>query len=148
MSKKLLPKAFTDRLEFSGLTEDEKQSIRERAFEQIAKEKKARAEEAYFDAALKDAKKADEPTLQMEDVFIDLPGHAVRLLIDGVEYLHGFTYEVNSLQAQTMREMVQRAWDHEDEIGGANRNFYNKPRNLNLTRRSQNITTSRLMHGV
>jgi len=144
---KKLPKAFTDRLEFSGLTEEEKETIRARAVETVAKEKKARAEEAFMEAALKDARKVDEPKLQMEDVFVDLPGHAVRLLIDGVEYLHGFTYEVNAHKAQTMREMIQRAWNHEDEIGGANRNFYNKPLNRTLTRRSQNITTSHL-HGV
>jgi hypothetical protein len=146
MARKL-PKSFTDRLEFSGLTEEEKQTIRERAIEQIAKEKKIRAEEAFMEAALQDARKEDEPDLQMEDVFIDLPGNSIRLLIDGVEYLHGFTYEVNAPKARTMREMVQRAWNHEDEIGGANRNFYNKPANRHLSPRSQNVTTSRL-HGV
>src|SRR5260370_32114496 len=121
------PKSFTDRVEFCGLNEEEKTEIKNRAMEQVAKEKRARAEEKFFDAALQDARKADEPVYQMEDVLIDLPGHAVRLLIDGVEYLHGFAYEVNKPQGDTIREMVQRAWTHEDEIGGANRNFYNKP---------------------
>lgn len=138
-----LPKSFTDRLEFSSLTEEEKTEIRARAEEQVTKERKAKSEEAFFQAALDDARKGEQPALQMMDVFIDLPGHAVRILIDGVEYLHGFTYEVNSLQAATMREIVQRAWEHEDEIGGANRQFYKRPLNRTLNRHS-NITTSHL----
>jgi hypothetical protein len=143
MAGKKLPKSFTDRLEFCGLNEEEKEAIKARALEQVAIEKKAKAEEQFFNAALKDARRADDPKLQMLWVFVDLPGHAVRLLIDGVEYLHGFSYEVNSQQAATMAEMMQRAWSHEDEIGGANRNFYNKPLNRNLTRRS-NVTTHHL----
>jgi hypothetical protein len=138
-----LPKSFTDRLEFCGLTEEEKAEIKDRAMQQVATEKRARAEEKFFEAALQDARREDQPVYQIEDVFIDLPGHAVHIMIDGVEFLHGFSYEVNKPQADTIREMVQRAWNHEDEVGGANRNFYDKPRNVRLTRRS-NVTTRHL----
>ena len=145
MVKKDLPEAFTKRLEFSGLTEEEKHEIRERALEQVAAEKRARVEESYMQQALDEARSADDPELRMEDVFIDLPGHAVRLLIDGVEYLHGFVYTVNELQAQSMRDMIQHAWNHEDEVGGANRQFYNKPRNTRLNRRTGNLTTRQIL---
>ena len=147
MAPRKLPRAFAERLENTSLTEDEKEEIRQRAFEQVEKERKARAEEAFMQQALDDARRADEPTLQMEDVFIDLPGHAVRILIDGIEYLHGFTYNVNSLQSASMRDIMQRCWNHEDEVGGANREWYKRPRNINLNRRNSNLTTRQILGG-
>jgi len=147
MANKKLPRAFTDRLDFSGLTEEEKEEIRQRAFEQVESERKARAEEAFMQQALDDARRADEPELQMEDIFIDLPGHAVRILIDGVEYLHGFVYNVNAHQASTMRDIMQRCWNHEDEVGGANREWYKRPRNVSLTRRHQNLSSRQILGG-
>jgi hypothetical protein len=147
MAKPKLPRSFTDRLEYSGLTEEEKEEIRERAYAQVMKERKARAEEAFMQQAIDEARSADEPALQMEDIFIDLPGHAVRLLIDGIEYLHGFTYNVNSLQSASMRDIMQRCWNHEDEVGGANREWYKRPRNTQLTRRHQGMTTRQILGG-
>jgi hypothetical protein len=154
MSKKIeMPKAFTERLAFTALSDKEKEEIRERALQQVMKERKAREEEAFFQAALDKARLDTdtdmEPTqrakLQREEVFVDLPGHAVHIMLDGVEYLHGFTYNVDSLQAQTMREIIQRAWNHEEEVGGANRHWYQKPRNTRLTRHSQRLTTTQIL---
>ena len=147
MAPRKLPRAFAERLENTSLTEDEKEEIRQRAFEQVEKERKARAEEAFMQQALDDARRADEPTLQMEDVFIDLPGHAVRILIDGVEYLHGFIYNVNAHQAATMRDIMQRCWNHENEVGGANREWYRRPRNTTLNRTHQNLSSRQILGG-
>jgi hypothetical protein len=147
MAKPKLPRSFTDRLEFSSLTEEEKDEIRERAYQQVLRDKKAAAEEAFMTQAMNEARAADEPALQMEDIFIDLPGHAIRILLDGVEYLHGFVYNVNSLQAATMRDIMQRCWMHEDEVGGANREWYKRPRNTQLTRRHQSMTTRQILGG-
>jgi len=147
MAPRKLPRAFAERLENTSLTEDEKEEIRQRAFEQVEKERKARAEEAFMQQALDDARRADEPTLQMEDVFIDLPGHAVRILIDGVEYLHGFVYNVNTHQAATMRDIMQRCWNHENEVGGANREWYRRPRNTTLNRTHQNLSSRQILGG-
>jgi hypothetical protein len=147
MAKPKLPRSFTDRLEYCSLTEEEKEEIRTRAYEQVDKEKKAREEERFMAAALNEARAADEPELQMEDIFIDLPGHAVRILIDGIEYLHGFSYTVNQPKAQTMRDIMQRCWNHEDEVGGANREWYKRPRNINLTRRNSSLTSRQILGG-
>jgi hypothetical protein len=147
MAQRKLPRAFAERLENTSLTEEEKEEIRQRAFEQVESERKARAEEAFMQQALDDARRADEPELQMEDILIDLPGHAVRILIDGVEYLHGFVYNVNSYQAATMRDIMQRCWNHENEVGGANRNWYARPRNTTLTRRHQNLSSRQILGG-
>ena len=147
MAPRKLPRAFADRLENTSLTEDEKEEIRQRAFEQVEKERKARAEEAFMQQALDDAHRADEPTLQMEDIFIDLPGHAVRILIDGIEYLHGFIYNVNAHQAATMRDIMQRCWNHENEVGGANREWYRRPRNTTLNRSHQSLSSRQILGG-
>jgi len=147
MAPRKLPRAFAERLENTSLTEDEKEEIRQRAFEQVEKERKARAEEAFMQQALDDARRADEPTLQMEDVFIDLPGHAVRILIEGVEYLHGFIYNVNTHQAASMRDIMQRCWNHENEVGGANREWYRRPRNTTLNRTHQNLSSRQILGG-
>jgi hypothetical protein len=137
-------KTFAERLEFSTLTEAEKEEIRKTALETVEKERHARAEEACMVVAMDEARKSLLPEAEMTDIFIDLPGHAARILIDGVEYLHGFTYPVTIAQAATMTDIMQRAWDHEDEVGGANRNFYRKPRHQTLTRQHRNVSTRQL----
>lgn len=145
MAKGKLPQGFSERLEFAGLTANEKELILEKARKHVSDEKKAEAEESYLKEAIAAERRKDRPQEQFEEVLIDLPGHAFRILIDGVEFLHAFTYRMVRSQAATVREMMQRAWNHEDEIGGANRAFYNKPRNLTLRRGSQAVTNSRLL---
>lgn len=148
-----LPQQFLDRISFSALSEEEKAEIRERALQQVMKERRAREEEAYFSQALDEARLDHDdsmaPTqrakLVMEEVFVDLPGHAVHIMLDGEEFLHGFIYKRNSLVAATMREIMQRAWNHEEEVGGANRHWYEKPRNTKLTRHSQRLSTTQIL---
>ena len=136
---------FAATLDFTSLTEEEKDAIRERAAKTVAEERAAADQDKFFEQALREARSAYDPSLLMEDVLIDLPGHAVHILLDGVQFMHGMVYEVPQPVAQTINEIVHRAWLHEAEIGGANRQFYQQPRHIQLTRRSQNITTSRLM---
>lgn len=148
-----LPPQFTERLNFTSLTESEKEAIRARAVEQVLKEKRAAQDEAFFQKALDEARLEHDETLPatrrakliMEDVFVDLPGHAIRILLDGEEFLHGFIYKRNQLVCQTIREIMQRAWDHENEVGGANRKFYDRPRNVKLTRHSQRMTNTQIL---
>jgi hypothetical protein len=132
-------------LEFPNLTPEEQAEIHERAAKTVAEERKAAEQDAFFEQALRQARSAYDPALLSEDVLIDLPGHAVHILIDGVQFMHGLVYEVPKPVAQTINEIIHRAWLHEDEIGGANRQFYHQPQNIRLTRRSQNVTTARLM---
>ena len=138
-------KRFAATLEFANLTPEEQASITERAKAKVAEERKAAEEDALFEQELRKARSAYDPALRMEDVLIDLPGHAVHILIDGVQFMHGLVYEVPQPVAQTINDIMHRTWLHEDEIGGANRSFYQQPRDIRLTRRSQNITTAHLM---
>lgn len=144
-TKRELPKGFSDRLEFAALDDDEKARILDKARKHVEDERKRKAEEAFLDVAISEERRKHRPADQYEDVLIDLPGHAVRLLIDGVEYIHAFTYRVTGVQAASMREQMQRCWAHEDEIGGANRNFYAKPRNIRIGPNAMNMPNSRLL---
>lgn len=138
-------KRFAAAFDFPNLNPEEQEDIRVRAKEQVEKERKTAQEDQLFEQAMREARSAYDPALRMEDVLIDLPGHAVHILIDGVQFMHGLVYEVPQPVAQTINEIIHRTWLHEDEIGGANRSFYQQPRDIRLTRRSQNVTTARLM---
>lgn len=138
-------KKFAAVLEFPNLTPEEQADIHARAKQKVEAERKSAQEDQFFEQALRTARSAYDPALRTEDVLIDLPGHAVHILIDGVQFMHGLVYEVPKPVADTINEIIHRTWLHEDEIGGANRSFYQKPRDIRLTRRSQNITTAHLM---
>lgn len=152
MTKKIvqpqIPESFAQRLDFSQLTVEEKNEIYERAEKQILKELKTQQEEAFFQHALKRARQKSLPEHEQQDVLVDLPGHAFHILIDGVEYLHAFTYRMDKPKAETVREIIQRAWDHEEEVGGANRSFYHqpsgrsRPRGITLTRAHQGMAVT------
>ena len=140
-----LPKDFSDRLEFAQLSDDEKDELLSRARKKVEDEAKAQVAEAFLETAIAHERRKIKPGEKFVDVLIDLPGHAVRLLIDGVEYIHGFTYRMTANQAASMNEQIQRCWSHENEIGGANRNFYQRPRNLRIGPNSLNTPNSRLL---
>ena len=49
---------------------------------------------------------------------IDLPEYTDRLIINQAEFFHGYTYEVPRHVANSMRETMQKAWNHQNEIDG------------------------------
>lgn len=148
-----LPKGFSERLENCSLTDDEKEAILERASAQVQAEEKKRLEEEFFQYAVKKARSRHLPAQEQQDIVIDLPGHAVNIMIDGVEYLHAFTYREPKHVCDTLREIMQRAWNHEEEVGGANRSFYHqpsgrsRPRGIQLSRHHQGVDSRQILRG-
>ena len=140
-----LPPDFPTRFDNSTLSDEEKLRIIAKARESVEEEKKRQDEEDFLDAAIRVERRRHRPHEQLVDVLVDLPGHALRLLIDGVEYNHGFTYRVPVSQARSMWEQMQLCWSHEHEIGGANRNFYRSPRNLSIGPQHINMPANRLL---
>jgi len=61
-------------------------------------------------------------------VTIDLAGHSNKIMLDGREYHQGFSYVVPAPVYQTIADIMQRTWQHEEDVGGANRDEYRKPR--------------------
>lgn len=69
---------------------------------------------------------------RMCDITLDLAPHSDRLFVDGVIYMHGRTYTVPQRLYDTMREMVSRGWQHQEEIDGKDRNFYRRAKTVTL----------------
>jgi hypothetical protein len=140
-----LPRDFGSQHDFSTLTDDEKQLILRKAEDHVVAETKRQQEELFLDVAIRHERRKFKPSEQFIDVLIDLPGHAQRLLIDGVEYSHGYTYRVPMSMARSMWEQMQRCWNHENEIGGANRNWYRSPRNISIGPQHVAVPANRLL---
>jgi predicted glycoside hydrolase/deacetylase ChbG (UPF0249 family) len=131
-------KPFSDKAlgEPSVLSDDDRAQIRARAREEVDKEYKDAALKAELDKALaEERKKRNSKDLAHEDtviVMIDLPGYTDRMTINNRHYMQGRTYTVSTSVARDMQSIMARAWQHEDEIGGANRDQYRKPANRTL----------------
>jgi len=114
------------------LSEQEQEQLRAQAKKEIAEDMKKAARTAALEAFKDEARRAVDPDEELFSFQIDLPGHADRITIDGISYLHGGTYEFTKKELDTIREVQSRAWRHEDEVGGANRDFYRAPRNVRV----------------
>ena len=66
---------------------------------------------------------------ELVPITIDLAPHAQRILIDGVAYYHGHTYNFAPASVPTINEIMWRTWVHEEEISDRrNRsNAYRQP---------------------
>lgn len=49
---------------------------------------------------------------------IDLAEHSDRITLDGNQYFHGHTYKVRRVVSDTLREIMQRSYQHQDQIEG------------------------------
>lgn len=56
---------------------------------------------------------------------IDLaPCGGIDIRINGQQFVHGTTYEFDTDLLRSVKEIVARTWDHENNIMGANENVY------------------------
>ena len=70
----------------------------------------------------------------MVSITIDLPDFAPCLTINMQPYWHGFTYQVQRHVADSLREMIGRAWHHEHrEVEGKSAFQIYKKRNTVLS---------------
>lgn len=120
-------KPFTD---FSFLPPDEQSAIRDEAKKIVAKEAVTAASKAFLEQEIERARK--DAGLKDKDeeeiaVTIDLPGFAQSIVINGTHYMHGHSYNVPRSRYIDIQAQMQKSWEHEDEIGGANRDHYRKP---------------------
>jgi len=87
---------------------------------------------------------ADNPELQTESVYIDLPPYADRLIIDGTIYMHGGRYDVPVPRVAVLYEQMARAWNHQLEIEGR-RKDYHKARGFHIS--NAGVTTTGSLRG-
>lgn len=127
------------------LSDEEKTLLRAKALERVAKERKEQAMDAFLAAEIEQARRAHLPGEEMKYISLDMAGHSDRIMIDGVVYFHGQTYEVPKRLYDVLAEVVSRGWEHEDEIGGANRDSYRKPRSTALRPGMMGMSATQIM---
>jgi hypothetical protein len=67
---------------------------------------------------------------------IDLPpSGGTDIKINGAPYYHGETYTFETDLLRTVKEIIQRSWNHEASIQGSNENFYRKEMNRTISGR-------------
>lgn len=118
--------------ETSLLTSEEQDAILAKAREEVRKERADEAMKSFLDKALIAERKKNNvgpKEEEMVQLLIDLPGFTNALVINNHQFFHGYTYTVPVSKARDMASMMARAWEHENEVGGANRDQYRKPSN-------------------
>ena len=127
------------------LSDADKETIRAKAREEVAKRKRDAAEAKFLKEAIKDEERRGEPQLQYEDVYIDIaPFVAAEKLggscitLDGTMFFHGLTYSVSYAQARSLDDIMARGWEHEREIHGTRRRADFSRRQINQTIRPGN----------
>jgi len=118
----------------SLLSEDELEQLRKDAANLVKVEEKDKLKKQKLEQFMKEARADYAPEEALRKILIDLPGHATLIRINETEYHHNHTYDVPISAYRCLNEVMFRAWQHEDVVGGVNRDKYIKPaRNMTLT---------------
>ncbi|MGQ7939132.1 hypothetical protein [Paraburkholderia sp. D1E] len=114
------------------IAELEAELAKSAAAKDLAEEESARlsaqAQSAIFTTGVveRPAGKADDGT----DLWwyrIDLsPSGGTEIKINGFPYYHGQTYKLTTDLLRSIKEIVARTWDHENNIMGANENLFRR----------------------
>lgn len=115
---------------FKLLSADDKKALREEAAKTVLEELTQEARDEYFKRAIAEVRREHTPRDQIIPVTIDIAPFVPYIAIDGVQYFHGYSYQVPRSRAAVLYEQMQRSWLHQDEIDGRSRfNQYRKPQN-------------------
>lgn len=124
------------------LSADERAALDKEAQASIASELAQDARDAYFAQKLEALRREQVPEDQLGHVTIDAAPYVPCIMIDGVQFFHGYTYEVPMKQAAVLYEQMQRSWHHQDEIDGRGRTeAYRRPSHVTLNRRHAGSAT-------
>jgi hypothetical protein len=131
-----------------SLDAETKEALRLRARAAAADEQKQKSADALYLTYLEEERRALDPQQETKYIQLDLAGHSDRIRLDGTIFFHGITYGVPRAVFESLRETVQRGWKHEFEVGGANRNAYQRPLDTQLNGRTKAVTNRGLMMGA
>jgi hypothetical protein len=125
----------TDRMALGGdslFTEEELKKLQEQAAVEVHLDEKEKLRKQKLEQFKKEARAKFQPEEEIREVLMDLPGHAFLVRLNETEFHHNHKYYVPLSVYRVLNEIMYRAWVHEDEIGGANRDTYRRP-HKNLT---------------
>jgi hypothetical protein len=149
MDKKDLNGALEEidaRLLASSLTEAEKEEARTRARDHVRSKRKEKAIDEAFKRAVTEEEREYEPNDQLVEIVIDLPRYAAFVRLDHVVYYHGFPYDVPSVKAASILDLMARAWEHQSEIEGKRRKGDDalRPQNFRIGPQHEGMALNRL----
>lgn len=111
------------------------QTAEQKAQEALAEASAAAQNALLFNAAVEEVWVGKhEDGHDMWKYKIDLsPSGGVDIRINGVPYYHGEVYTFDTATLRTVKEIVQRTWDHERNISGNNENMYRREMNVTIS---------------
>jgi hypothetical protein len=116
------------------LTDEELAQLRKDAANLVRVEEQDKLKKKKLEQFMKEARAEYAPEEELRRILIDLPGHSSLIRINETEYHHNHVYDVSLSLYRCLNEILYRAWQHEDVVGGVNRDKYIKPaRNMTLT---------------
>jgi len=112
---------------FGELSEEEKAELTAAARAQVEKDLREQRKKEFLRQEMARFKREVRPGEKMTQIVIDVAGHSDRIVLDGKAFFHGVLYTVTENQARTIQDIMARTWEHEYEVGGANRDIYRAP---------------------
>ncbi len=107
--------------DISLLSKEDREALRGEARKSVLEEMKQDARDEFFRQAMEEARRERTPASQIIKVFVDIASFLPYIAIDGTQYFHGYTYDVERTRALVLYEQMQRSWLHQDEIDGRSR---------------------------
>lgn len=111
----------------SEFTDAELDALREKAKLEVADQRKKAQARELLEQFKEEELARLEPTLEMTEVLIDVPGYTNYIMVDGRIMNQGEVVKVPSHTAAAIREIVQNSWRHERSNGGAHMKAYMPP---------------------
>lgn len=97
------------------LSEAEKEELRAQAREDFLAERKKQQADAVYRDFLEQERRAGDPKFELVPIFLQLPGSALYIMLDGKQYFTDTTYnEVPLPVAAVLIEQMNRMWAHEE----------------------------------
>lgn len=119
--------------DMSSLSDEDRVSLSREAAKSVKEESEQVSRDAFYAAEVSRLRAARIPADRLVHVTVDIAQFAANIMLDGVQYFHGFTYEVPHRVRLVLMEQMQRTWQHQDEIDGRSRFApHRRPMNLQL----------------
>lgn len=139
MAEKKIPKGPRGPVDLpvdqSLLSKEDKAALRKEAQSAVLAERKQKARDAAFDAAVDAERRALVPEEQYVNIVIDGAPYVPFFMIDGEKFFTGYEYQVTRSQAAVLCEQMQRSWYHQNEIQGQSKfSSYRRPLDTTIGR--------------
>lgn len=97
------------------LTDEERETIRAKARDMVAKERKKAAEEAFLQKSLQEERHRVDPDESLDPIFLELAPNTEYLMLDGTKYFANETYYVTPKVWSVLCEQMNRGWAHDEQ---------------------------------